>query len=122
MEEPTTKPRGSKPASPSSTYSDTERSEVNTPDGVAPAVLARRLSAAGGSHADPSWFVGGAMGGIANSSLHGVAGITIRAGPGACGAWRRRGKARRQVEHDARGDQERPGGVAPAGSADLGGS
>ena len=67
MEEPTTKPSGSKPASPSSTYSDTDRSEVNTPDGLAPAVLARRLSAAGGSHADPSWFCGGAKGGISGS-------------------------------------------------------
>ena len=38
MEEPTTKPSGSKPASPSSTYSDTDRSEVNTPAGLAPAV------------------------------------------------------------------------------------
>src|SRR5689334_22097414 len=50
MEEPTTKPSGSKPASPSRTYSDTDRSEVNTPAGLAPAVCASRPSAAGGSH------------------------------------------------------------------------
>jgi hypothetical protein len=37
-------------ASPRSTYSDTERSEVNTPAGLAPAVCASRPSAAGGSH------------------------------------------------------------------------
>src|SRR5579871_6488661 len=56
MEEPTTKPSGSKPASPSRTYSETDRSEVNTPDGLAPAVCARRLSAAFGSHTAESWF------------------------------------------------------------------
>ena len=50
IDEPTTKPSGSKPASPSSTYSDTDRSEVNTPSASAPAVCARRLSAAWGSH------------------------------------------------------------------------
>src|SRR5579875_1508621 len=50
MDEPTTKPSGSKPASPSSTYSDTDRSEVKTPDGSAPAVCASRVSAASGSH------------------------------------------------------------------------
>ena len=36
-------------ASPSSTYSDTDRSEVNTPAGSAPAVWASRPSAASGS-------------------------------------------------------------------------
>src|ERR1700724_1098365 len=56
MEEPTTKPRGSKPASPSRTYSETDRSEVNTPDGLAPAVCASRLSAAFGSHTADPWF------------------------------------------------------------------
>jgi hypothetical protein len=30
--------------------------------------LASRLSAAGGSHVDPSWLCGGAMGGISGSS------------------------------------------------------
>src|ERR1700760_2057038 len=55
MDEPTTKPSGSNPASPSSTYSDTDRSEVNTPPGVAPAVWARRLSAACGSQLAPAW-------------------------------------------------------------------
>src|ERR1700679_3541719 len=49
MEEPTTNPSGSNPASPSSTYSDTDRSEVNTPVWLAPAVLASRPSAASGS-------------------------------------------------------------------------
>ena len=49
MDEPTTKPSGSKPASPSSAYSDTDRSEVNTAPGSAPAVWASRLSAACGS-------------------------------------------------------------------------
>src|SRR5258708_5780152 len=38
-----TKPSGSKPASPRSTYSDTDRSEVNTPAGLAPAVCASLL-------------------------------------------------------------------------------
>src|SRR5690242_13660205 len=55
MEEPTTKPSGSKPASPRSTYSETDRSEVNTPDGLAPAVCASRLAAACGSHAAEPW-------------------------------------------------------------------
>src|SRR5712691_6221775 len=49
MDDPTTKPSGSKPASPSSTYSETDRSEVNTPAGLAPAVCASLLSAACGS-------------------------------------------------------------------------
>ena len=49
-----TKPSGSKPASPSSTYSDTDRSEVKTPDGSAPAVWASRVSAACGSQSAPS--------------------------------------------------------------------
>src|SRR5581483_4617264 len=56
MEEPTTKPSGSKPASPRSTYSETDRSEVNTPDGLAPAVCASRPSAARGSHTADPWF------------------------------------------------------------------
>src|SRR6266700_6169586 len=56
MEEPTTKPSGSKPASPSRTYSETDRSEVNTPDGLAPAVCASRPSAAFGSHTADPWF------------------------------------------------------------------
>src|SRR5579875_623588 len=55
MDDPTTKPSGSKPASPSSTYSDTDRSEVNTPPCLAPAVSARRLSAACGSQVASSW-------------------------------------------------------------------
>src|SRR5689334_25125984 len=55
MEDPTTKPSGSKPASPSRTYSETDRSEVNTPDGLAPAVCASRLPAAGGSHVAEPW-------------------------------------------------------------------
>src|SRR5512142_709760 len=55
MEEPTTKPRGSKPASPRSTYSETDRSEVNTPEGLAPAVCASRVSAAFGSHTAEPW-------------------------------------------------------------------
>src|SRR5487761_1114958 len=54
MEEPTTKPSGSNPASPSSTYSETDRSEVKTPDGLAPAVWASLLSAACGSHPEVS--------------------------------------------------------------------
>src|SRR5271154_5796324 len=56
MEEPTTNPSGSNPASPSSTYSDTDRSEVNTPASLAPTVLASRPSAASGSHAPGFWF------------------------------------------------------------------
>src|SRR5580704_6648849 len=49
MDDPTTKPSGSKPASPSSTYSETDKSEVKTPEGSAPAVWASLPSAAGGS-------------------------------------------------------------------------
>src|SRR5215469_11331931 len=56
MEEPTTKPSGSNPASPSSTYSDTDRSEVKTPAGLAPAVFASRPLATCGSHAAAFWF------------------------------------------------------------------
>src|ERR1700760_1449807 len=55
MDEPTTKPSGSNPASPSSTYSDTDRSEVNPPPCLAPAVSARRPSAACGSQLAPAW-------------------------------------------------------------------
>jgi hypothetical protein len=51
MEEPMTKPSGSKPASPSSAYYETDRSEVKTPAGLAPAVWASLVSAARGSHA-----------------------------------------------------------------------
>src|SRR5258708_39777494 len=54
MEDPTTKPSGSNPASPSSTYSETDKSEVKTPDGSAPAVGASLLSAACGSQAAAS--------------------------------------------------------------------
>src|ERR1700753_2047694 len=54
MEEPPTKPSGSKPASPSSTYSDTDRSEVNTAPCSAPAAWARRPSAACGSQVAPA--------------------------------------------------------------------
>src|SRR6266849_3433163 len=54
MDEPTTKPSGSNPASPSSTYSETDKSEVKTPDGSAPAVCASLLSAACGSQAAAS--------------------------------------------------------------------
>src|SRR5258708_133873 len=49
MDEPMTKPSGSKPASPSSTYSETDRSEVNTPVSSAPAVCASLVPAACGS-------------------------------------------------------------------------
>src|SRR5215469_8801804 len=49
IDDPTTKPSGSKPASPSSTYSDTDRSEVKTPPSEAPAVCASLESAACGS-------------------------------------------------------------------------
>src|SRR5215469_14789322 len=56
MEEPTTKPSGSNPASPSSTYSDTDRSEVKTPPVLEPAVFASRPSAMCGSHAEAFWF------------------------------------------------------------------
>src|SRR5690242_7903395 len=55
MEDPTTKPSCSKPASPSRTYSETDRSEVNTPDGLAPAVCASRPPAACGSHVADPW-------------------------------------------------------------------
>src|SRR6266700_3820131 len=51
MDEPMTNPRGSKPASPSRTYSDTDRSELNTPASTAPAVCASLVPAASGSHA-----------------------------------------------------------------------
>src|SRR3984957_12500007 len=51
MDDPTTKPSGSNPASPSSTYSETDRSEVNTPAGAAPAVCASLVAAACGSQA-----------------------------------------------------------------------
>src|SRR3984885_3349568 len=51
MDDPTTKPSGSNPASPSSTYSETDKSEVNTPPGAAPAVCASLLAAACGSQA-----------------------------------------------------------------------
>src|ERR1700730_5399543 len=54
MEEPTPKPSGSNPASPRSTYSETDRSEVKTPVGLAPAVCASLLSAACGSHREVS--------------------------------------------------------------------
>src|SRR5215469_4260706 len=71
MDEPTTKPSGSNPASPSSTYSDTDRSEVKTPDGSAPAVLASRLSAACGSHTGPSLSCcPGNSGIVASSTCH----------------------------------------------------
>jgi len=40
--------------SPSSTYSETDKSEVKTPDGSAPAVWASLLSAAAGSQAAAS--------------------------------------------------------------------
>src|SRR5512146_575707 len=53
MDDPTTKPSGSKPASPSSTYSETDRSEVKTPPAAEPAVCARRPSAASGSQVAP---------------------------------------------------------------------
>src|ERR1700760_207714 len=69
MDEPTTKPSGSKPASPSSTYSDTDRSEVNTPPGFAPAVSARRLSAACGSQVAPAWSWPRLNSGICYSSV-----------------------------------------------------
>src|ERR1700761_9511733 len=58
MEEPTTNPSGSNPASPSSTYSDTDRSEVNPPPWRAPAVLASRPSAASGSQLEVFWPCG----------------------------------------------------------------
>src|SRR5215469_13428785 len=67
MEEPTTKPSGSNPASPSSTYSDTDRSEVKTPAGLAPAVFASRLSATCGSHTPAPWFCWFENSGIATS-------------------------------------------------------
>src|SRR5580704_19240001 len=54
MDDPTTKPSGSNPASPSSTYSETDKSEVKTPDGSAPAVWASLLSAACGSQSAAS--------------------------------------------------------------------
>src|SRR6185503_7637149 len=53
MDDPTTKPSGSKPASPSRAYSDTDRSEVKTPPPAEPAVCARRPSAASGSQVAP---------------------------------------------------------------------
>src|ERR1039458_819648 len=49
MDDPPTKPSGSNPASPSSTYSETDKSEVKTPAGAAPAVCASLLAAACGS-------------------------------------------------------------------------
>src|ERR1700722_9082245 len=49
IDDPTTKPSGSNPASPSSTYSETDRSDVKTPAGTAPAVWASRPAAASGS-------------------------------------------------------------------------
>src|ERR1700727_1903432 len=49
MDDPTTKPSGSNPASPSSTYSETDRSDVKTPAGTAPAVCASLPAAASGS-------------------------------------------------------------------------
>src|SRR5580692_8506100 len=49
MDDPTTKPSGSNPASPSSTYSETDRSDVETPAGTAPAVCASLPAAASGS-------------------------------------------------------------------------
>src|ERR1700728_3311266 len=49
MDDPTTKPSGSNPASPSSTYSEPDRSEVKTPAGTAPAVCASLPAAASGS-------------------------------------------------------------------------
>ena len=49
MDDPTTKPSGSNPASPSSTYSETDKSEVKTPAGAAPAVFASLPAAACGS-------------------------------------------------------------------------
>ena len=49
MDEPITKPSGSNPASPSSTYSETDKSEVKTPVGTAPAVWASLPAAVGGS-------------------------------------------------------------------------
>src|ERR1700683_3393875 len=55
MDDPTTKPSGSNPASPSSTYSETDKSEGKTPAGAAPAVWASRPAAACGSQAaEPS--------------------------------------------------------------------
>src|ERR1700722_792366 len=76
IEEPTTKPSGSKPASPSSTYSDTDRSEVNTPASLAPTVLDSRPSAASGSHAPGSGLCGLEKSGI---SPPGVADMWPRA-------------------------------------------
>src|ERR1700744_1248515 len=84
MDEPTTKPSGSNPASPSSTYSDTDRSEVNTPPGFAPAVSARRLSAACGSHVAPAWSCPRLNNGITAPHLAASAsrGCRLGCGPG----------------------------------------
>src|SRR5258708_9094848 len=74
MEDPTTKPSGSNPASPSSTYSDTDKSEVKTPDGSAPAVCASLLSAACGSQAaaSPAGLLANSGMWLSSGQIHGV--------------------------------------------------
>src|SRR5690348_11838973 len=79
MDEPTTKPSGSKPASPSRTYSETDRSEVKTPPPAEPAVCARRPSAASGSQVAP---------GPAGLENNGMTSPSGRAPPGAGAAGR----------------------------------
>src|SRR5215475_3395182 len=79
MDDPTTKPSGSKPASPSRTYSDTDRSEVKTPPPAEPAVCARRPSAASGSQVAPG------PAGLENKGMTSPSG---RAPPGAVTAGR----------------------------------
>src|SRR5712692_10190695 len=87
MDDPTTKPSGSKPASPSSTYSETDRSEVNTPAGLAPAVCASLLSAACGSQlaAAPDGLAKRGMGSPFGGA-RGLRGLRMRSLPAGCAA------------------------------------
>src|SRR5712692_5333833 len=89
MDDPTTKPSGSKPASPSSTYSETDRSEVNTPAGLAPAVCASLLSAACGSQlaAAPDGLAKRGMGSPFGGA-RGLRGLRMRSLPAGCAVYR----------------------------------
>src|SRR6185437_3296772 len=63
MDDPMTNPSGSKPASPRRTYSETDRSELNTPSSTAPAVCASLVLAASGSQgAAAGWLENNGIG------------------------------------------------------------